>query len=111
MANTVTRNVWYLDSSALFYMKGCRDFFSDLEEKYLKMHNNMGDDGRYCAIRIGTVTFQRESSSPVMLKDVMFIPGIKKNLVSFSVLETRGYDLIFNKPKEFMRHIATRRVK
>lgn len=50
-------NVWYLDSGASFHMKSCRDFFSDLEEKYLQMHIKMGDDERYGATDIGTITF------------------------------------------------------
>jgi hypothetical protein len=111
MANTVMGSVWYLDSGASFHMTGCRDFFSDLEEKYLQMHIEIGDDGRYNMTRIGTVTFQRESGSPLRLKDVMFVPGLKKNLISVAVLEDHGYDVIFSKGKAFLRHIATGQVK
>jgi len=60
---------------------------------------------------IGTVTFQRESSSPLRLKDVMFVLSLKKNIVSVVVLEDHGYDVIFNKGKEFLRHIAMGQVK
>lgn len=42
-----------------------------------------------------------------MLKDVMFTVSLKKNLISVAVLEYRGYDVIFNKGKIFLRHIAT----
>ena len=35
MASTVMGSVWYLESSASLHMIGCRDIFSDLEEKYL----------------------------------------------------------------------------
>ena len=51
------------------------------------MHIEMGDDRRYSATGIGTVTFQRESGYPLRLKDVMFVPGLKKNLISVAVLE------------------------
>ena len=60
---------------------------------------------------VGTVTFQRESQSPLRLKDVIFILGLKKNFIFFEVLEDRGYDVIFSKENEFLRHIATRQVK
>ena len=53
--------VWYLDSGASFHMMGDKELFSDLEEKYLQMHIEMGDDGRYSATDIGTITFERES--------------------------------------------------
>ena len=41
----------------------------------------------------------------------MYVPGLKKNLVSITVLEEHGYDVIFSKGKVFLRHIATRQVK
>ena len=75
------------------------------------MHIKMGDDGRYNTIKIGIVTFQRESSSPLTLKDVMYVPGLKKNLVSVSMLEDHGYDVICRKGKAFLCHIASGQVK
>lgn len=60
---------------------------------------------------IGTVTFQRESGSPLRLKDVMFVLGLKKNLIFIGVLEDCGYDVNLNKGKEFLRHIAMGQVK
>ena len=66
------------------------------------MHIEMGDDGRYSATNIGIFTFQRESGSPLRLKDVMFVLGLKKNLVFVVVLEDSGYDVIFKKIKDFL---------
>ena len=75
------------------------------------MHIKLGDDERYNVTGIGTITFQMESSSPLRLKDFMFIPVLKKNLIFAIVLEDRGYDVIFSKGKTFMRHIAMGHVK
>jgi len=104
ISSTMMGRVWYLDNGASFHMTGNRYFFSDLEEKDLHMNIKMVYDGRYNATGIGIVTFQRESGSPLKLKDVMFIPGLKKNFVSITVLEDHGYDLIFRKGKTFLRH-------
>ena len=41
----------------------------------------------------------------------MYVPGLKKNLVHVSMLEDRGYDVIFSKGKVFLRHIATGKLK
>lgn len=92
-------------------MMGNKEFFNDLEEKDLQMHIDMGDDGRYIMTDIGTITFQRESSSPLRLKDVMHLLGLKKNLVFVTVLEDHDYDVIFNKRKYFLRHITMGQVK
>jgi len=40
----------------------------------------------------------------------MYVPSLKKNLVSISMLEDKGYDVIFSKGKAFLCHIATRQV-
>ena len=97
-------SVWYLDSSAMFHMIRCREFFSDVEEKYLQMHINMGDDERYSATGVVTISFQRELGSPLRLKDVMFIPSLKKNIIFVAILEDRVYDVIFSNGKAFLRH-------
>ena len=78
--------------------------FSDLEEKDLQMHIEMGNDGRYSATVIRTITFKRDSGKPFMLKDVMHVPGLKKNLVSVAMLEDRGYDVVFSEGKAFLQH-------
>lgn len=67
------------------------------------MHIEMGD-GRYSTIHISTITFQRESGSPLTLKDVMYVPGLNKNLVSVAILEDSGYNVIFSNGKAFPRH-------
>ena len=68
------------------------------------MHIEMGDDGRYSATSIGTITFERESGKPFLLKYVMHVPGLKKNLVSVAMLEDRGYDVVFSEGKTILRH-------
>ena len=75
------------------------------------MHIDMGDDRRYSATEIGTVTFQRQSSKPFFLKYVMHVTGLKQNLVLVSMLEDLGYDVVFSEGKAFLRHKATTQVK
>eukprot|EP00253_Pinus_taeda_P007076 PITA_07076 len=100
-------SVWFLDSGASFHMTGDRDLFSDLEDKDLGVHIEMGDDGRYSATDIGTISFERESGKPFVLKEVMHVPGLKKNLISVAMLEDKGYDVVFSKGKAFLRSKTT----
>ena len=104
MVSSMMASVWYLDNGDSFHMAGEKDLFNDLEEKDLHMHIEMGDDGRYSATRLGTVTFEREHGAPLTLRDVMYVVGLKKNLVSVSMLEDRGYDVVFSKGKAFLSH-------
>ena len=85
-------------------MSGDKELFSDLEEKDLQMHIEMVNDGWYSVAGIGTITFERESGKTFLLKDVMHVPGLKKNLVSVAMLEGRGYDVVFSNGKAFLRH-------
>ena len=104
-------SVWYLDSGASFHITGDKELFSDLEEKDLHMHIEMGDDGWYNVTGIGTITFERESGNSFLLKNFMHVPGLKNNLVSVAMLEDRHYDVFFNEGKAFLRHKTTGQTK
>ena len=78
---------WYLDSGASFHMTREKELFSSLDERDLQMYIKMGDDGRYSATGIGTVTFQRQSGKPFLLKYVMHVLGLNTKLVLVAMLE------------------------
>eukprot|EP00253_Pinus_taeda_P014294 PITA_14294 len=86
-------------------MTRCKVVFSSLEEKDLQVHIKMGDDGRY------NVTFDRGKELSSLPQRCYVCTWAKKNLIFVAVLEDRGYDVIFNKGKSFLRHIASGKVK
>jgi hypothetical protein len=102
MASSALGSVWYLDSGTSFHMTGDKESFIDLDEKELRMHIEMGDDGRYSATSIGTITFQRELGKPFQLINVMHVPGLKKNLVSVAMFEDRCYYVFFSSGKAYL---------
>ena len=55
----------------------------------------LGDDSAVREVGHGTITFQRESMSPMVLWDVLYVPGLKKNLVSVSMIEDQGLGVSF----------------
>ena len=57
LVSSVMVSVWFLDSGASFHMTGDWDLFSDLEDRDLGVHIEMGNDGRYSATGIGTISF------------------------------------------------------
>eukprot|EP00253_Pinus_taeda_P027693 PITA_27693 len=85
---------WFLDSGASFHMTGDKILFNTLEEKDLKMRIEMGNDEKHNVSRVGTVAFQREHGAHITLKNVKYVPGLKKNLVLIVMLEDKGYDVI-----------------
>jgi hypothetical protein len=59
------------------------------------MEISLGDDSIVRVVGHGTVTFQRESMPPISFRDVLYIPGLKKNLISVSTLQDRGLEVSF----------------
>ena len=55
--------VWYLDSGASFHMTEDKEFFSDLEEKELQMHIDMGDEVDTVRLELGPLPLR---GSPVI---------------------------------------------
>ena len=68
LVSSVMGSVQFLDSGASFHMTEGRYLFSDLENKDLGVHIEMGDDGRYSATGIDTISFERDFGKPFVLK-------------------------------------------
>ena len=85
-------STWYIDSGASSHMTGDRDMFTEMSESGFEMEVVLGDDIVVSAVGRGTVRFERESMKPIFLRDVLYDPGLKKNLVSLvSMIEDRGF--------------------
>ena len=70
------------------------------------MRIEMGNDGKYCVSSEGMVAFQREHRASITLTDVKYVSELKENLVLIAMVEDKGYDVVFNKGKVFLRHIT-----
>jgi hypothetical protein len=87
-------SVWYIDSGASRHMIGVREHLTDLTQ-IGDLEVVLGDDRVVKAVGSGTISFQRESQPPMLLRDVLYVPGLKKNLISVSTIEERGYEVLF----------------
>ena len=93
MESTTGSSIWYIDSGASSHMTGQRRFFKDLQEGGTGIHIELGDDARYQVQGVGIVSFSRESGKPFSFADVLYVPGLTKNLISVSTLEDKGYQV------------------
>jgi hypothetical protein len=84
-------------------MTGNRNYFSQLTEKDMQFNIALGDDGKYQAKGVGVVKFEREFRKPIYLRYVIYVPGMKKNLVLISVLQDLGFEVFFHKGKFLMK--------
>ena len=69
--------------------------FSELSQSEIDAEVVLGDDTVVRAVGRGTITFQMESISPIILRDVLYVPRMKKNLVSVFMIKDRGLGVSF----------------
>lgn len=90
-----TSRVWYIDSGTSAHMSGLRECFSELTKRGVDVEVELGDDRVVSTVGRGTVAFQRESRPPLRFRDVFYVPGLKKNLISVSTIEDKGFEVRF----------------
>eukprot|EP00253_Pinus_taeda_P034619 PITA_34619 len=88
-------SIWYVDIGASRHVTGVREYFSELSESGTDMKVVLDDDRVVRAVGVGTLTFQRESKPPLKVSNVLYVPGMRKNLIFVSALEDRGYEVLF----------------
>ena len=59
------------------------------------VHVVLGDDANYIVKGFGSTSLQFESNDLLHPNDVMYVLGMKRNLVSISALEDNGYRVTF----------------
>ena len=91
MASTTGISIWYIDSRASCHMTWQKRLFKSLREGGVNLHIELGDDARYQAQGVGTISFQREYGKPLSFVDVLYVPGLMKNLIYVSTLEDKGF--------------------
>ena len=55
----------------------------------------MGDDYQYPIKVIGESSYKLHFGTPIKMKELLYVPGLKKNLLSISDLDKKGYRVVF----------------
>jgi hypothetical protein len=76
-------------------MTGVREHFTDLKDTEVMIEITLGDDTLVRVVGIVTITFRRDSMPPISFRDVLYVPGLKKNLISVYTLQDRGLEVTF----------------
>jgi hypothetical protein len=92
-------------------MTGYKDILSDFETKSFAEHVELRDDKCYKIERVGSISFRLESGARLHVDEVLYVPGLKKNLLSVATLEDKGYWVIFKDMKALLwakgSHLST----
>jgi hypothetical protein len=84
-----------IDSGASKNMTGQRDIISFLTENKFPKKVTLGDDYHYPIKGVGESNYKLDSGTPMKMKDVLYVPGLKKNLISISTLDNKCFIVSF----------------
>ena len=76
-------------------MMGFKESFVKLSEHESPHKVKLGDDYQYPIKGSGESSYKLESRKSMTMKDVLFVPGLKKNLLSISTLDAKGMRVAF----------------
>jgi hypothetical protein len=92
---TPGEDTWLIDSGASKHMKEQRNILSCISEKKFSQKVTLGDDYQYPIKGVGESNHKLNSGISLKMKDVLYVPGLKKNLLSISTLEKKGFRVVF----------------
>ena len=73
-----------VDSGASKNMAGYKNYLSTLIERESHQKVKFGDDYQYPIKGVGEASYKLESGKLLKMKDILYVPGLKKNLLSIS---------------------------
>ena len=90
-------DIWYVDSGASSHMIGKKNCFEFLEESACGSKIYLGDDNGYEIKGYGDIPVKLPSGDIRHLKNVLYVLGIKKKLVSVSMITDQDMQVQFFK--------------
>jgi hypothetical protein len=102
LSTSMVTGTRYIDSGASCHMTGVRAYFNNLREYNANFNIVLGDNAKHMPAGSGIVRFQKESGKPLSINDVLFVPGLTKNLIFVSSLEDKGYVVTFRDGRVFI---------
>eukprot|EP00253_Pinus_taeda_P026306 PITA_26306 len=88
-----TLDHWLIDSGASRHFTGYKEVLSNLVEKKTNLEIILGDNATYPMKGIGIVTLHLNQGQTIHLQEVLYVPDLKKNLVSISTMEDKGFQI------------------
>jgi hypothetical protein len=88
-------DTWLIDSGASKHMTGKKSTLSCISEKKFSQKVTLGDDYQYPIKGVGESNYKIDSENSITMKDILFVPGLKTNLLSISALDKKGYRVVF----------------
>ena len=95
LTGTLEYDMWIIDNGASRHITRDMVKLSSLNEKKTSYKVELGDRNTYPVKGIGQASIKLKSGNNVHLSNVLYVPGLEKNLVSISCLEDKGNRIAF----------------
>ena len=91
LIGTITHGIndCLMDSGASKHMTGYKELFINMYEHESPHKVKLGDDYQYPIKGIGEDSYKLDSRKSLKMKDVLYVPRLKKNLLSIVALMQR----------------------
>jgi hypothetical protein len=87
LTGMIEDDMWIINSGYSRHMMGDQARLSNLNERKTLYKVELGDKSTYPVEGFGQASIKLESGNHVHLSNVLYVPGLEKNLVSLSCLE------------------------
>lgn len=92
----IPADTWWLDTGATIHItNSLREFRSSRKPNERELMVNMGNGVKVKVEHVGVVRLPLSSGHVLELRDVAYVPSIRRNLISISVLDRCGYTFHF----------------
>lgn len=99
-ANLVdNKSDWVLDTGASRHLCSNKELFHKLEDVAEGEHDYMGNSATAGVLGKGKVFLKLTSGNTLALNDVFYVPFLRRNLISGSLLNRAGLKLVFEADK------------
>ena len=88
-------DTWLIDNGSSKHMTSQRGIFSPFTQKNFPQKVTLGDDYQYPIKGVGESNYKLDSGTPMKMKDVLYVLGLTKNLLSISSLEKKCFRVAF----------------
>jgi hypothetical protein len=95
LTGTIEDDMWIIDSGDSRHMTGYQARLSNLNEKKTSYKVELGDKSTYPVKGFGQASVKLKICNNVHLSNVLYVPGLEKNLVSIYFLEDKGNIIAF----------------
>lgn len=92
---SINSPLWYLDSGASQHMTPCKSFLQDYQELPTSRTIILGDDYSHSAEGFGSALIQIKSGQTLLIKDILYVPGLARNLISIAQITLGPTVIIF----------------